>query len=72
MKDMAGLTFKEAKAVMASPNAKDLVEDWGTTQENVYNLSRRGFEKINESGHDIREMISEEMLLRILPVISND
>ncbi len=65
LQDMAGLTFKEAQAVLASPRTVQLAEKWGTTPENVYNLMRKGYNKIRRSGHDIREIYSDELLLRI-------
>lgn len=59
----AGLSFKEARAVLAYL----MPRIWPTNGElhrSVYNLSRKGFEKIGKSGHDIREIIPEERLLR--------
>jgi len=42
-----------------------LAEKWGTTSENVYNLMRKGLQKVEKTGHDFREIFSDELLLRI-------
>ena len=65
LQDMAGLTFKEAQAVLASPRTVQLAEKWGTTPENVYNLMRKGLRKVEISGHNLRDIVSEKLFLQL-------
>lgn len=62
LQDMAGLTFKEAQAVLASPRTVQLAEKWGTTSENVYNLMRKGLQKVERSGHDFDDIVAVDLL----------
>jgi len=49
----AKLTFKEARAVLSPQQAtKEFADEWGTTEENVYNMRRRGWNKINKFTSD--------------------
>lgn len=49
LQNEAGLTFKEARAILTPhQGSKALAEEWGCTIENVYNLARKGREKVNE------------------------
>ncbi|MDR1404654.1 MAG: hypothetical protein LBJ20_03705 [Candidatus Methanoplasma sp.] len=51
LQDQAGLTFREAMAVLTHPGYTDeLADKWGSTANNVRNLRRKGFEKVHASG----------------------
>ena len=49
LQNEVGLTFKEARA-MLTPSEFDieLTEEWGCSIENIYNLSRKGWAKLNK------------------------
>ena len=49
LQDEVGLGFREARAVlMPQQLLHGLAEEWGCTKENVYNLVRRGYSKIEK------------------------
>jgi len=48
LQNEAGLTFKESRALLTPwDGRKELAEEWGCSVENVYNLSRKGYEKLD-------------------------
>ena len=49
LQNEAGLTFKEARAVLTPDEAdEELREEWGCSIENVYNLARKGWAKLDK------------------------
>jgi len=63
LQNEAGLTFKEARATLLPIQLiKVLAEEWGCSAENVYNLHRKGLEKVWAVTGDDNEKIE-----RLLP-----
>jgi len=60
LQDEAGLTFKEARAVLTpSQMFEDLTEEWGCSQENIYNLIRYGMKKVEKIAGDDEDKIKD-------------
>ena len=60
LQEEAGLTFKEARALLTpEQDDKDLAEMWGCSLENIYNLARRGREKVKKITGDDHEKYRE-------------
>jgi len=64
LQNEAGLSFKEARATLLPVlMAKTLAEEWGCSRENIYNMRRKGIEKIREAtGGDNKE------IMRLMPL----
>jgi lambda repressor-like predicted transcriptional regulator len=52
LQDKAGLSYKEARAVMSQgwETDKNIIEDYGISHQAIYNLYRRGLAKIDKTG----------------------
>lgn len=59
-----GLTFKEARAVLhfSWETMEDITSEYNITYEAVYNLIRRGNNKINRTGKTLDEICGEHMI----------
>ena len=58
------LTFKEARAVLhfSWETMEDITSEYNITYEAVYNLIRRGNNKINRTGKTLDEICGEHMI----------
>jgi len=60
LQDEAGLTFKEARAVLTPyPVFEELTEEWGCTKENIFNLIRYGMKKVEKIAGDDEDKIED-------------
>ncbi|MCL2712669.1 MAG: hypothetical protein FWD37_05310 [Methanomassiliicoccaceae archaeon] len=59
----AGLSFKEARATLRPVQVmENLAKEWGCSEENIYNLRRRGIEKVRKVTGD-----NDDEFERLLP-----
>jgi len=58
LQDKAGLTYREARAVLNDncDTVPGLSQEFGISHEGVYNLVRRGMEKVNATGKTVSEI----------------